>query len=265
MGKKTRHPYWFVVENTPLLTVEEEKALFREIEEAKKEKIPTAEERIRQLKAKLIVANQRLVVMIADRYQGSGFSRLDLVQEGNLGLMKAVDKFDLRRGVKFATYAVDWIRQSIQRALDNKAREIRLPVYLEALLRKLSRWLDKLDHKPTEQEVARYLGVSAKKTRVLLLAMVSQPIGQIDEGEESMLSDLIEYSKTPSRADANLEEQTRRFLASLTHRESKILRARFGLAEPQVTLQAVGDRFGLTRERIRQIEEKTLRKLRKQK
>ncbi|MEN9722125.1 MAG: polymerase sigma factor RpoD [Pseudomonadota bacterium] len=235
--------------------------------------LTVGERKADQAKSELVEANLRLVVSIAKKYTNRGLQFLDLIQEGNIGLMKAVDKFEYRRGYKFSTYATWWIRQAITRAIADQARTIRIPVHMIETINKLIRTsrllIQQLGREPTPEEIAVKMELPVDKVRKVL-KIAKEPISletPIGEEEDSYLGDFIEDKKIINPAEAviniNLSEQTRKVLATLTPREEKVLRMRFGIGEKSDhTLEEVGQDFFVTRERIRQIEAKALRKLR---
>jgi RNA polymerase primary sigma factor len=253
--------------------VEEEAKLTETVLRDTVAEIEDGERMAERAKAELVEANLRLVVSIAKKYTNRGLQFLDLIQEGNIGLMKAVDKFEYKRGYKFSTYATWWIRQAITRAIADQARTIRIPVHMIETINKLirtSRYLvQELGREPTPEEIAEKMELPLDKVRKVL-KIAKEPISletPIGEEEDSHLGDFIEDKSVISPADAvismNLAEQTRKVLATLTPREEKVLRMRFGIGEKSDhTLEEVGQDFEVTRERIRQIEAKALRKLR---
>lgn len=281
--------YFNEMSYVPLLSYEEEVALAKQMERGEEAQVQLAkngrdaeeEAHLEQLielgeqaRQHLIKANTRLVVSIAKKYRGNGLSFLDLIQAGNLGLIKAVDKFDYRRGNKFGTFATWWIRQSVTRSLAQQGRTIRIPVHMSDRIRKLYRAVQGLEQdlgrRPTPLEIAEETGLNTNDVRWMLQVSqrplsLDKPIG--DEEEASELGSFIEDQATPSPSQTAehdlLREDLERMLRSLTPREVRVLRMRFGLGgDTDHTLKEVGEKLGVTRERVRQIERQALRKLR---
>jgi len=275
LTKKEIHLKYDEINNVTCVIVETEDRIKSNCRNLKRILVKVEDGRLRAklAKSELIKANLRLVVSIAKKYTNRGLQFLDLIQEGNIGLMKAVDKFEYRRGYKFSTYATWWIRQAITRAIADQARTIRIPVHMIETINKLirtSRYLvQEQGREPTPEEIAQKMEIPLEKVRKVL-KIAREPISletPIGEEEDSHLGDFIEDKKfmlpSESAVSMNLAEQTRKVLATLTPREEKVLRMRFGIGErADHTLEEVGQDFTVTRERIRQIEAKALRKLR---
>ena len=254
-----------MLEKTYHLTITDIKEINREVS--------IGEAKARRAKKEMVEANLRLVISIAKKYTNRGLQFLDLIQEGNIGLMKAVDKFEYRRGYKFSTYATWWIRQAITRSIADQARTIRIPVHMIETINKLNRisrqMLQEMGREPTPEELAVRMEMPEDKVRKVL-KIAKEPISMetpIGDDEDSHLGDFIEDTSVASPIDQatmeSLRETTHSVLAQLTPREAKVLRMRFGIdMNTDHTLEEVGKQFDVTRERIRQIEAKALRKLR---
>ncbi len=279
--------YFREIGTIPLLTAEEESRLALQIEEGHRSQLELKNadatgdrkaleylvERGRLARQHLIVANFRLVISIARRYLGRGVSFLDLIQEGNIGLIRAVERFDGRRGYKFSTYATWWIRQAISRAIADYARTIRLPVHMYEYISQITHashnLCQRLGHEPSAAEIAEYLEISERDVQ-RALRIAQHPLSldvTVGDDQRSSLGEFLEDNHTPLPHDATdhamLRDQMESLLAALSPREGRVLQLRYGLRDGHTyTLEEVGSRFGVTRERVRQIESKALRKLR---
>jgi RNA polymerase primary sigma factor len=280
--------YFKEAANEPLLSAEQELDLANkmcegrdaerrlqqdELDPEQRRQLERTIEETRTAREQLIVANTRLVISVAKRYRGRGLSFLDLIQEGNLGLIKALEKYDPARGYRLSTYATWWIRQTIARAVADQGRTIRIPVHMSAKISRLYKTARRLeqeyDRKPTPEEIAKEMGLTPKRVRWMLKIShfplsLERPVGKEKESE---LGAFIEDESAPQPPESAhlglLRDKLKEVLATLTAREARILRLRFGLQDGRCyTLAEVGEKFGLTRERIRQIEHKALRRLR---
>jgi len=275
ISKKDLLAYDKIINNSrkEIKHIEAESTLNAEVLKKAIKSIEEGELKAKLAKDEMVKANLRLVVSLAKRYNNRGLQFLDLVQEGNMGLIKAVDKFEYQRGYKFGTYATWWIRQAITRAIADQARTIRIPVHMieniNKLIRASRRLVQEVGREPTSEEIAKEVGLPLDKVRKVL-KMAKEPISletPIGEEGDSRLGDFIEDKKiSPPREAAvnqDLREQTKKVLSTLTPRQEKIVRMRFGIEEKaDHTLEEVGQDYNLTRERIRQIEEKALEKMR---
>ena len=282
--------YFKEMGGVPLLSAQQEVSLAQRIERGRqaseeflrsnghlsqkqRSELETSMQDAQRAREELIMANTRLVVSIARHYLGRGIPFLDLIQEGNLGLMRAIEKFDVGRGYRFSTYATWWIRQSISRSIADCSRTIRMPVHMHDRLRRLYKTVQDLEQKlgrtPSLTELAHELGINAKKLR-WMIEVAQTPLSldsPYDEDDYNDLGTTVEDTSTPNPSQAAsillLKERVEQVLASLSPREARVLRMRFGLGQERAyTLEEVGQKFGLTRERIRQIESKALRRLR---
>src|SRR6266699_5128963 len=272
-GQLSRYEPNILEQQQKLLTIQKRIGIpLKDLKDINKQ-MSTGEAKARRAKREMTEANLRLVISIAKKYTNRGLQFLDLIQEGNIGLMKAVDKFEYRRGYKFSTYATWWIRQAITRAIADQARTIRIPVHMIETINKLIRTSRQLvqeyGREPTSEEIGKRMDIPVAKVRKVL-KIAQEPISletPIGEEEDSHLGDFIEDRGVVSPSDAvinlNLKEQTDQVLKTLTPREEKVIKMRFGVGDgSEHTLEEVGQNFAVTRERIRQIEAKALRKLR---